>query len=635
MAEFNEQNRDYIPLADQIKQRPGWWSPTITGGMLAQLRNLTGAIWSPDGNYLYFGQDFDGRSDIFRLDVNSNQLLQLTAEMEASPLPMLGQGGTTPAEMTLSPDGNSLIYVGGKDGKLWVMPSKGGVIKRLVEGEGAQINPSFSPDGKQVAFVWGDNEKQAIAVTDSNGEGWARKISKGNAFPFAPRWLPDSSGLIYQEYDSRGAFFRESRLVLADLASGSLRVLREGFGKSIAFGFFGDYNISPDGKWLAYVSDESGWANLYLLDLKTGQSKLVSGGGAEHSYPVWSPDSTKLVYSVNRNANLNLMLSTLEGQTYPVEEGDFICGCPSWSPDGTRLSYVKQSPVLPPNLYVYNLNQKQAAQLTTNTVGGLESETMVDVDQVKWKSPDGLEIEGLMLKPKNIQKGKHPLLLYVHGGPIGQYTRRWEGSAQYWVNRGWIVLQPNFRGSTGYGRKFRESLLSTWGQEDMLDNVGGIDFLQEQGLIDSSRVVSWGGSGGGYATFMLLTKWSERFKAGVALVAVSNLITLADTTDRPARYLVDNLLGLRVDNSALHIERSPVNFAHLNKSPLLILMGEVDKRVPPSQGEEMVEALKKVGRTDFEYHVYPGEAHGWRKSETIRDYHTRMEKFLQKWVLER
>jgi dipeptidyl aminopeptidase/acylaminoacyl peptidase len=240
-----------------------------------------------------------------------------------------------------------------------------------------------------------------------------------------------------------------------------------------------------------------------------------------------------------------------------------------------------------------------------------------------------------MYTPTEIQPGKHPLLIHVHGGPISQYARRWDASVQYWVSRGWVVIEPNFRGSTGYGRAFRDKLTGTWGHEDMLDNIGSIAFAKERGLIDSGRIVAWGGSGGGYATMLLLGKWPELFKGGVALVGVSNFISFPDQTDRIARYLMQDLLGSRAENPKLYAERSPVSYAAQVQAPLLILMGAEDKRVPAKQGEEMVAALQKAGKSDFEYVSYSGEGHGWRKVETILDYYNRMDKFLLNWVLER
>jgi dipeptidyl aminopeptidase/acylaminoacyl peptidase len=627
--------QSYVPKSVHAGQRPGYWTPTLTPGMISQVRNITGAVWSPDGRYLYYALDFDSRSDIMSLDLSDKSVTQVTTDFPAAPMPMIGQRPAS-FDFSLSPDGSQIVYMSEKDGKAHLVSSSGGISKLLSLGEGSQTGVAFSPDGKQVAFVAAFGEIQAIAVAGTGGNQWPRIISDTDYFAVAPRWFNDGKRLVYFEFDSNAMPNWENRLVLADLETGQTKILLDGLGQDAAFSHTpGNYAPSPDGKFLAYISEESGWGNIYLLDLETGQSRPLINEKAEHQELVWSPDGSKLAYLKNQDCNITVQMVTLEGQQFSLDEGTFVCAGLAWSPDGTRLSYSKQNSYTPPNLWVFDLNKREGSQVTSYKVGGLSEVGLVDSEIVRWKSADGLEIEGVLLKPEKLQKGKHPLLLYIHGGPINQYHRRWDAYAQYWVNRGWVVLQPNFRGSTGYGKDFRKALLGTWGDLDMLDNMGGIDYLDQQGIIDPTRVVSWGISGGGYATKRLLTGWPDRFKAGVALEGLSNLVSFPDQVDRPALYLLQDLLGVRGENLDLYKERSPVTLAHQIKGALLILMGEKDRRVPAVQGEEMVEALKKAGKTDYEYHEYPGEAHGWRRVVTIEDYIRRMDTFLTKWVLER
>ncbi len=608
--------------------RPGLWSPRFTAGMLAQLRGVGDALWSPDGRYLYYPQDFNARTDIFRLDLETGQTLQITAEVEAGGLLKIAQSA-----LSLSPNGQNLLYLGGKDGKLWVIPASGGIPRRLTpQGEGSQHSASFSPDNRRVAFVAAFGDNQDIAVVDSDGESWPQRISRGEHFVFSPQWLPDGKRVVYGEHDNRRMPFFETRLVLADLSTGNLKTLVDGWGKNTVYS---SPTASPDSRWLAYVSNESGWNNVYVMNLESGQSRPLAPAQLEQGEPAWHSDSSGLVYTVNQHCNIGLSFTTLEGQTVVIEQSAAACGGPTFSPDGKRIAYLKQSETEPGNLYIYDLTSNQSRAVTSNNIGGLAEANLVKAETVSWTSPDGLEIEGLLYAPANPQPGKHPLLLHIHGGPIAQYNRRWDGSVQHWVSRGWTVIEPNFRGSTGYGRAFRDKLRGSWGHEDMLDNMGAIDFAQKRGLIDAQKVVAWGGSGGGYATKLLLGKWPERFKAGVALVGVSNFVSFPEQTDRIARPLIEELLGPRHENFELYKDRSPVSYAKHVTAPLLIIMGAEDRRVPATQGEEMVEALKKEGKTDFEYVSYAGEGHGWRKVENVLDYHKRMQNFLNKWVLER
>jgi dipeptidyl aminopeptidase/acylaminoacyl peptidase len=173
-----------------------------------------------------------------------------------------------------------------------------------------------------------------------------------------------------------------------------------------------------------------------------------------------------------------------------------------------------------------------------------------------------------------------------------------------------------------------------WGEIDLEDNVHAVYHLAGQGLVDRGRAVAWGGSGGGLATLSLLTQKPEAFRAGVDLFGVSNFVSFGEQTDRLARGLFPSELGPLRENFDLYERYSPVNHADKVRAPLLIFQGLDDKRVPPPQSEEMVEALRRAGKT-VEYVEYEGEGHGWRKVATVLDYVAKMDAFLTKYVVER
>ncbi len=609
------------------QKRPGRWKPQFTAGMLAQLKVIGGAVWSPDGNFIYFPQDFDGTCHIFSLEIKTGKLLQLSSDMPAGGLLTIAARA-----FDIAPDGSKLVYLGGKDSKLWLLPTDGGPATPLTSSEGSQTSATFSPNSQQVAYVQISAGNHDLAIVESDGQSWPRRISRGDAFVFDPQWFADGHKLAYCEYDNQTLPFAGTRLVIADLQTGEQKIVADGWAGGI---LYQQPRPSPDGKWLAYTSDETNWANVWLLNLASGEKHLLHPEPHEQAEPTWTPDSQRLLYTRNEDSSITVQTATLDGKVSTIDDTAGICNALALSPDGQKLCYVRQTPTLPTNLYLYDLKLDTLLRLTENTIGGLEKAGLVQPETVHWQSSDGLEIEGLLYLPANFQPGKHPALVHIHGGPIGQYNRVWQGVVQYLIGRGWVVIQPNFRGSTGYGREFRNKLNGAWGEADMYDNLGAVAYLKKHNLCHPTRIVAWGGSGGGYATMLLLSKWPDVFKAGVPLVGVSNFVSFPEQTDRFAKYLMHTILGPRADNFTIFEERSPVTFAHQVKAPMLILMGEKDFRVPAKQGDEMVEALKKAGISNFEYHVYPGEGHGWRKVETILDYVSRMEAFLEKWVLER
>jgi dipeptidyl aminopeptidase/acylaminoacyl peptidase len=193
-------------------------------------------------------------------------------------------------------------------------------------------------------------------------------------------------------------------------------------------------------------------------------------------------------------------------------------------------------------------------------------------------------------------------------------------------------VQPNYRGTLGYGRAYREALFGSWGQGDLEDYLGGIDLCDQRGLIRRDRVVAWGGSAGGYSTLICLTGAPERFAAGVALFGLYDLYAFGVETHRYERYYVETILGSSADNYPLWYERSPLNFVERMRAPVLLLHGEKDPAALPAQSQTLIRELERH-QIDYEYAYYPGEGHGFRKVTTNIDYVQRMDRFLSQKVL--
>jgi dipeptidyl aminopeptidase/acylaminoacyl peptidase len=228
--------------------------------------------------------------------------------------------------------------------------------------------------------------------------------------------------------------------------------------------------------------------------------------------------------------------------------------------------------------------------------------------------------------------GKPPLLVLVHGGPTGQRGADFDGRAQFFASRGWGVLQVNYRGSTGYGREYRDSLKGNWGIYDVQDAVSGAKYLIEDDTVDGDKVVIMGGSAGGFTVLKALEDYPGFFKAGINLFGVANQFTLAADTHKFEERYLDSMLGPLPEAADLYRERSPLFFADKIKDPIAVFQGEDDKVVPREQSDEIVAILKRNG-IPHEYHLYPGEGHGFRKTETIESFYNVVVKFLRQHVI--
>ncbi|MEQ8789935.1 MAG: prolyl oligopeptidase family serine peptidase [Pirellulaceae bacterium] len=229
-------------------------------------------------------------------------------------------------------------------------------------------------------------------------------------------------------------------------------------------------------------------------------------------------------------------------------------------------------------------------------------------------------------------EGRPPLIVYVHGGPTSQATARWLPDVQFLATRGYAVLLVNYRGSTGYGRDYMLKLRGSWGICDVEDCVSGVRHLVDKGKVDPRRTAIMGGSAGGFTVLQTMITQPESFDAGVCLFGVADQFHLAAQTHKfESRYL-DSLLGPLPEAAEVYRQRSPVLHADKIKRPLAVFQGADDRVVPREQSDRIVEALQRSG-VPHEYHLYEGEGHGWRRSETIEHYYTALDAFLRRHLV--
>ena len=225
-----------------------------------------------------------------------------------------------------------------------------------------------------------------------------------------------------------------------------------------------------------------------------------------------------------------------------------------------------------------------------------------------------------------------PVIVRAHGGPTGFVEAGFDAHTSYYLDRGWAVLQVNYRGSSGYGRAYRQALHGTWGVLDVEDTVSGAKDLASRGLVDGERMVVMGGSAGGYTVLLSMALHPDIFAAGVDLFGVADLFALSEDTHRFEAHYLDTIVGPLPETYARYRERSPVNVADKIARPLLILQGDKDEVVPLTQSEAIYKKLQARG-VDVEMKVYEGEGHGWRRLATILDELDRVDRFLRRHVL--
>jgi dipeptidyl aminopeptidase/acylaminoacyl peptidase len=407
--------------------------------------------------------------------------------------------------------------------------------------------------------------------------------------------------------------------------------------------------FSPKGRTLAYLSDESGWSNLCLYDLQTRTHRPLTSDKADIGRPAWvqgirsyafDPDG-RHIYYVRNDAGFGSLrvcdLSTGRTRELDLSPSDYTNLTQiAADPVRGRLAFLASSSTTSPQVVSYSPEEDIPVRVHRRSTGEtVPSADLSKPQPVSWTAGDGTIVHGLFYRPANGQysaTGLPPAVVRIHGGPTGQTSAAYDPRAQFFATRGYAYLDVNYRGSTGYGKRYMAALRRMWGILDVEDAVGAARYLVEAGLADPERLVIMGGSAGGYTVLQTLVTHPGLFRAALCMYGVSNLFTLAaDTHKFEARYL-DSLIGPLPKDSALYRDRSPIFHADKIIDPIAVFQGEIDRVVPKAQSETIVASLRRHG-IPHEYHVYEGEGHGWRKKETIEVFYKAVEAFLKQHVI--
>ncbi len=370
---------------------------------------------------------------------------------------------------------------------------------------------------------------------------------------------------------------------------------------------------SDDGHFFAFTTDINGIDQVAMYHLKTEEVTFFGDATqSENAMKVIGND--KILARSNYNASLSPVI-------YDVTTGEkTILEFPPGIAVGSQLINDHEvimtinRPLSPSTLIRFNILTQESETLLETDMGNIDGSLFVDGKHIFYPSLDGTKIPALVYKPRDFDPNKkYPAIIIPHGGPTAQYFLYFSPSVQYFTDLGYIVMNPNVRGSTGYGSAFRDACIKDWGGKDHEDWIAGRQWLIEHSAVNPKKVVIYGGSYGGYATLWAMGKSPELWAAGVAWVPVSDLLAMYDLSMEHFKFFLRQQMGDPVENKELWIDRSPITHIHNMKSPLLLVHGSNDPRCPVSQSHIVVEKLKQYGfkeNEDFEYVEYSNEGHG-------------------------
>ena len=592
-------------------------------------RQLSGASWSPDGKQVAFSTNISGRLNLWTIPAGGGWPMQLSVSDQRQVSPVW------------SPDGKWIAVLSDYDGdEMWdiflVSPRTGETVNFTLSRNTQEMDPAWSPDGKRLAYSVRPKETPAaeIDVTDVTTKQTIHvthntPADRSNAMPI---WSKDGKRIAWTV-----PYADEKRydVCVADLAPLKTDCLTANTGsqKYIASAW------SPDGSKLLITSNAgNGSDNIALLDVPTKKIEWLTQDKWEMAAGGFSPDGKRVVYTANVDGEAGLYIYDLASKkNTKVDTGVGVNSASEaslpFSPDGSHILYSHDGATQPHSLWSYDVGTGKAAQRTFALMGGVPSDVLVQPTLVHYPSKDGkFTISAWVYMPYSLTRnGKFPAIVYVHGGPVGQSQPDFSPLLQYLANQGYIIIAPNYRGSSGYGLDFQSANHMDAGGAELQDVVDAAEFIKKSGYVDSKKLVLMGRSYGGYLTMMGVTKFPDLWAAGVPIVPFVNWFTATQNEDPTLQASDHAFMGDGVKNKALWTDRSPYFFLDRVKAPLSILAGGNDPRCPKSEAQQAADTIRKHGGK-VQLKTYENEGHMFSRIENILDAYRRVSDFLKTYV---
>ncbi len=597
--------------------------------------NFTDAQWDSDGQTLVWRQR-EGARGTLMAQARGDDTRELTPGISVCGEVNYGGGDYVVAH-------RHIVYVSG--GLLWRMKLEGGKAVKVTHESGAVAAPVVSAGTKMIAYVRAGADADEIWVVDWEGKEAELCVFRGDGFYMQPAWHPDGSvlGCVAWNVPQMPWDGCELRLAQLEFSEGvgcvqSVRTVAGGTDTCIF-----QPEFSPDGDYLCYVSDASGWGHIYVHDMKTGMKRQLTDGDADHGRPAWiqgmrtlawSRDGSAVFALRNERGKVRLWRYGLDGSGAEIKSAAEYTEFESISAASVdnMLACVVSAGVVPQTVVAFSEDRDDGARVIARGCdNSLPAESLSNARLVTWRSAGGDLVHGLYYPPAGGVATRPPAIVISHSGPTAQRTLAFYPEVQFFVSRGYAVLQVNYRGSTGFGREYMLKMRGEWGKVDREDLLSGARFLVKNGLVDGERMVAMGSSAGAVSVLLALIHNHGIFAAGVCSYPVTDMLALSKETHRFERHYSETLLGRLPEAEAVYRRRSALLRADEIVDPLLLFHGTLDAVVAPEQSGRIAANLKRRG-VAHEYHLFEGEGHGWRREETVFAYYAAIERFLRQHV---
>ena len=646
-----------------------------------QVKVVANPVLSPDGTkVLYTVRAWEAASEREKDRLEARTRIWMVPADGSAPARQITYGERGDTQPQWSPDGQYISFVsargaaaagenGPPKGQVYIMRADGGEGQKLTDAKEGVASYAWSPDSTRVAYLTLDpraeDEEGAIKRRDDERvfEGdfrythaWvvevkpgapARRLTQGTDYTLSgiPSWAPDGKRFVI----GAGAtpMLRDNRrdVYIVDVEAATAEKISTNFGND------GAPRWSPDGTTIAWtaepyngppVADGTAPSSitqsrlmLYNVAAKTIRDVSSPSFDTDVGAPQWTAEGNRVVFLAGKRAHTEAFAYDLTSGRYTQLSARRTIQSSSLSKDGRTIVVAMDAPDAATEIYATDPRFASFRKLT-DTNPQIRDLALGETEVVTWKSTDGVEVEGVLLKPVGYEAGKrYPTLVVAHGGPSGAYVNNnrlggLEGG-QVWAGKGWAVFYPNPRGSTNYGEKFLRANINDWGGGDYHDIMSGVDALVARGIADPEKLAHIGWSYGGYMTAWVITQ-TTRFKAAMVGAGLTNMWSMYGTNDIPSA-LIAYFSGFPNEKTLpLYLAKSAMSHVDKVTTPTLILHGGNDERVPVGQAQELYRALKDRGKPT-ELVFYPREGHGIQEYYHQKDRLNRIYDWVAKYTL--
>jgi len=621
---------------------------------------VEGAFWNEDGDTVYFPHD----GDLWQVPVSVGIPKPVWSKQDR---------GT---DIVPSPDSRRVAFVRGNP-----TPSEGNqrgsdlIIRWLSDGTESTVAHDdvsirgivWSPDGASVAYTGGSkivHHDESPAYSGAKiiyrvseyvrGQMYALRLAGGK--PIALSKPGEYGGLAWIDpthlvFDGESEDFKKYFIYLADASSGSTRAIHEiDEEKFWSIPDWGEAGAqpwpSPNGKWIAFLSDQDGWDHIYVMAASGGDAVQITKGHFEAWRPAWSHDSTRIAFDANLEdhpGDRAIGIASIGDDparatiTY-ITTGPGTNIEPHWSEGDGRLVYQHTDTRNSADFFTIGTNTgAQPVRLTDSMPAGIDRSRFIEPQFVHYLGPDGQQVPGWLFVPKNLDRTKkHPAIIWIHGDGVNQNYDGWHVQRnyavyysfhQYLLQQGYVVFAPDYRGSIGYGRNWRNGVYMDVGGKDAKDAWMSANYLKTLPYVDSDRIGVWGLSYGGFFTLIAMTDQPKLFRAGVDVAGVVDYVMYY--SDPYHGDWTASRIGTPQQNPQVYANASPISHIDRLERPLLVLHGTSDVNVPYLESVWLIdEALKKGKGELLSYMMYPGEFHYFTRAHVLLDAWHRVDDFF-------